>query len=188
MKNENIYLIDDIAGYTPLISSLVSMMNYIRKGTISSISGLTTEQLDNLFDKKSNSIGMLLKHMAMVEKAYQLITFSGLNEKEDEQFSALHPGLDLDERRFEIKNNPAQYYTDLLNETRAHTLNEFKNRDDLWLKQTGLIWGSRKANNWFKWFHVVEEEIYHSGQINLMKKRLSSLTNNTSKIPGNNDK
>jgi uncharacterized damage-inducible protein DinB len=161
MKNEKLFLIEDIDGYTPLVSSLVSMMNYIRYDTILSISNLTIEELDNLFDENSNSIGMLLKHMAMVEKAYQLITFRGIAKVED-----------VDERRFDIKNNSAQYYIDLLNETRTQTLNEFKKRDDLWLKETGNFWDGMKANNWFKWFHVLEDEINHRGQINWLKKRL----------------
>lgn len=107
------FLITDIEGYTPLISTLVSMLNYIRYGTISSVSELSTKQLDHLHDENSNSIAMLLQHMAMVEKAYQLITFIGKNEEDDAEFASLHPGLDLDERSFEIKDKPAEHYINI---------------------------------------------------------------------------
>jgi len=113
MNNENMFLITDIEGYTPLISTLVSMLNYIRYGTISSVSELSTKQLDHLHDENSNSIAMLLQHMAMVEKAYQLITFIGKNEEDDAEFASLHPGLDLDERSFEIKDKPAEHYINI---------------------------------------------------------------------------
>lgn len=70
MNLERIYMIEEIPGYSPQIGHLVSMMNYARWTTLNSIQGITTEQLDFLFDSNSNSIGALLSHIAAVEYAY----------------------------------------------------------------------------------------------------------------------
>ena len=34
------------------------------------------------------------------------------------------------------------------------------------------FWGGQPANNYFKWFHVFEDEINHRGQIRWLCKRL----------------
>ena len=172
MKDESMFFITETGGFTPLIGSLVCQMNYVRYGTLSSVSELSKLQLDHLYDKKSNSIGMLLMHIAMVEKSYQMETFEGLK---GEHLKILNPGLDLDETRLAIKDNPLEYYVNLLNEIRAETLSELKKRDDQWLKEESIYWDGLNANNWFKWFHVMEDEINHRGQINWLKKRLPGL-------------
>ena len=82
---ENLLLITDIPGYSPQISRLVSMMNYVRFTTLNTVKGLTQNQLDFLLDAQSNSIGALLLHCAAIEYCYQVSTFEkrGLNEEEN---------------------------------------------------------------------------------------------------------
>ena len=77
-NNKRICMIEVIEGFTPAISSLVSMMRYARNVTLGATKGLTVEQLDHLQDKNSNSIGMLLFHIAATEKWYQNYTFNNL--------------------------------------------------------------------------------------------------------------
>lgn len=52
---------------------------------------------------------------------------------------------------------------------RERTLAELRHRDDSWLFEVGVM-GRNAANNYFKWFHVVEEELGHLAQIRLIKR------------------
>ena len=62
------YRILPLSGYTPTIGHLVGMLSYARQTTLAAVEGLTREQLDHLHDERSNSIGALLAHVAMVER------------------------------------------------------------------------------------------------------------------------
>ncbi|HXO75327.1 MAG TPA: hypothetical protein VN824_08840, partial [Puia sp.] len=66
----------------------------------------------------------------------------------------------------------ADFYLDLLNETRESTLAEFKKRDDAWLMSVDTKWSWGPTNNYCKWFHVCEHESHHLGQIAFLKSRL----------------
>ena len=127
---------------------------------------------DYLHDPQSNTIGALLGHIAAVEVAYQVDTFEGrgLTPRERQEWGAL---LDLGERaRREICGRPVAYYLHLLKDVRQKTLGEFAKRDDDWLYEKTPFWGGQPANNYFKWFHVFEDEINHRGQIRWLCKRL----------------
>jgi uncharacterized damage-inducible protein DinB len=44
-------------------------------------------------------------------------------------------------------------------------------RDDAWLHETTPFFSNGKLmNNYFKWFHVLEDETSHRGQILLIRK------------------
>ncbi|MFC5451073.1 DinB family protein [Paenibacillus aestuarii] len=169
---DKIFLISDIPGYTPQISRLMSMMNYARYTTFQSVQGLTTEQLDFTIDSTSNSIGSLLLHFAAVEYAYQLYTFEhrDLNEDEMKKWGA---ALDLGELgREQIKGNKLEYYIHILNEIRDKTYDLFKLKTDEWLYEEHEFWNQKTSNYYFMWFHVLEDEINHRGQIRWLRKRL----------------
>lgn len=166
------FLIQELPGFTPQISNLVVMMNYARYTTLMAVDGLTTSQLDYLHDSQSNTIGALLGHIAVVEVAYQADTLEerGLTGEERRRWGAF---LDLGEKaRKEIRGHPLEYYLQLLHDVRQKTLNEFGKRTDDWLYEQTLFWGGQAANNYFKWFHVLEDEINHRGQIRWLCKRL----------------
>jgi uncharacterized damage-inducible protein DinB len=173
MLNMNqIYLITDIPGYSPQISRLLSMMNYVRHTTLESVKNLTVHELDFLLDEESNSIGALLMHFAAVEYAYQLETFEK-RELNDEDMAIWGPAVNLGtEGREKIKGNDLAYYLHKLNEIRNRTFELFKTVDDDWLYQEEEFWYKKQANHYFMWFHVFEDEINHRGQINLIKKRV----------------
>src|SRR5919197_346185 len=84
MDTTNLYLITDIAGYTPQIGRLVSMMNYARWTTLAEVEDLSVGHLDYLHDPGSNSIGALLMHVAAVEASYQAATFGSDSSGEGE--------------------------------------------------------------------------------------------------------
>ncbi|MEH7305663.1 DinB family protein [Neobacillus drentensis] len=174
MNLDTLYVIDQKDGLGLEFSKLVSMMNYTRYTTTEAVKALTVEELDFLYDEGANSIGMLLAHLAAVEKAYQIETFENrdLTEKE---LSKLLPGLDLGSLgREQIKGNTIDYYLEQLAETRNTTIETFKTLPDDWLYEQTPFWWERPANNFFKWFHVFEDELSHRGQIRLIKKMLSN--------------
>jgi len=145
------------------------MMNYVRYTTLEAITDITVGELDYLHTPTGNSIGMLLTHMAGVEYWYQLNTFENrdLNEAEEEEGL---PGLDLDdEAREKIKGNDATYYINLLNAIREDTYAKFNALSDEWLHEKSEF-ERTKATNYFKWFHVFEDEINHRGQIRMIRK------------------
>ncbi len=169
----NPYLIGDVPGFTPHIGRLVSMMRYARQTTLADAEGMTVAQLDHLHDAKSNSIGALLLHIAAVERWYQLDTFSGRAlEADPAEMRAWGAGLDLGERaKQEIRGHDLEWYRSRLESVRAATLSELARRDDAWLEEQAPFSKGLPANNFFKWFHVMEDELSHRGQIRWLRKR-----------------
>ena len=168
------YVIGDRRGFTPQISRLVSMMDYTRHTTLADVEGMSVEELDYLHDAESNSIGALLAHLAAVETWYQAATFRG-RELDAAEERALSAALDLGERaRHEIRGRPLSEYVSRLKEVRQRTLEELARRDDAWLDEEAPFWGGQPANNYFKWFHVFEDELNHRGQIRWLRRRATA--------------
>src|SRR4051812_40386724 len=71
------YLLGTDAGMSPAVSGLIGMLRYARTTTVHAVSGLTMAQLDHRHDGESNSIAMLLAHIAAVEAWYQAASFDG---------------------------------------------------------------------------------------------------------------
>jgi uncharacterized damage-inducible protein DinB len=165
-------IIGPMEGFTPAVGRLVSMMRFVRGTTLRAVDGLSAQQLDQLYDDRSNSIGALLAHIAGVELAYQRVTFDGralsLPEHEAELTAAVQLG---DRARQEIRGHPLEHYVAILEAVRAFTLDELARRDDEWLDET-TSWNGREVNNYFKWFHVFEDELNHRGQIRWLRSRL----------------
>lgn len=169
--SENPFIIGDIESVTPHISRLVGMMGYARRMTLDAVDGLTVAQLDHLQDPASNTIGSLLLHIAAVESWYQANTFDG-REWTPAERARWGIAMDLGDRaRQAIRGYPLAYYMGELETVRARTLQELRHRDDTWLAITGPFF-DREVNNYFKWFHVFEDEINHRGQIRWLRKRL----------------
>jgi uncharacterized damage-inducible protein DinB len=162
-------------GFTPNISRLVSMMNYARSTTLEMLQGLTVEELDFLPDPQGNSIGMLLEHVCAVEVGYQGETYgNGWEAAIGERWKA---GADLgDLGREKIRGHGLRYYLGNLKTVRAATYAEFAKRDDAWLEEPIPGWGST-INRFFQWFHVLEDEINHRGQMRLIHKQLPRFQN-----------
>jgi uncharacterized damage-inducible protein DinB len=173
VETTGLYRVAPIVGYTPQIGRLVSMMNYARRTTLDEVEGLSVERLDRLPDPRGNSVGALLLHIAAVEAWYQADTFGWPGPGGAEPWEV---ALDLGERsRREVRGNGVDYYLRVLGEVRSKTLEELARRDDRWLDEETPFWGGQPANNYFKWFHVVEDEINHRGQIRLLRKRAAGV-------------
>jgi hypothetical protein len=54
------------------------------------------------------------------------------------------------------------------NEVRAKTIAELKKRDDAWFEEVK----KNGTNNYFCWFHVMEHQSSHLGQILFLSKRI----------------
>ncbi|WNF24192.1 DinB family protein [Mesobacillus jeotgali] len=170
LDRSQLFLIDEKEGFGPTFSHLVSMMNYVRSTTLEAVEGLTIEELDFLIHDGANSIGMLLAHMAAVERIYQIVTFEKRDPTAEEE-EALAAGLDLGEKGKAAFNGfPLEHYLADLEAEREDTYRKFGILSDDWLfEQTDWWWGE-PGNNYFKWFHVFEDEINHRGQIRMIKK------------------
>lgn len=167
----NINHIGPVAGFTPQIGTLVSMLDWVSNTVILYNRKLTTEQLDYVFDKESNSIGSLMLHVAATEVIYQDLTFHNLQDFTPANRAKWGVAMELgDAARQQIKGNPLSYYKDAIDEARAVTKQEMKQRDDAW-----LLSGETKDwdwNNYCKWFHVTEHYANHRGQMTWYAKRL----------------
>jgi uncharacterized damage-inducible protein DinB len=171
---DSIHIIGPVAGYSPQVGTLVSMLNWMQDSLLNVTKGLTQAELDYLHDKKANSIGAMLMHIAAIEVIYQDMTFYGhkaLSESNEKKWSV---AMDLGEAaQKQIKGKSLDYYLGSLKEVRDQTLAELKKKDDQWLAAVDpTFFDGQPTNNYCKWFHVCEHIGNHRGQITWIRKRL----------------
>ena len=155
-------------GYTTQIGNVVSMLEDLKGRVTNSVSNLTLEETDFLLDEKANRIGAMIFHLAATEKYYQVYTFEnrGLNKVEREKWDvAQNLGSTARNR---IKDKPIDYYLNIWNEVRKETLRLLKTKDDNWFS---LKVHNGNMNNHWAWYHVMEHQANHMGQIRLIIKR-----------------
>lgn len=170
----NLYLIKPQPEFDTQIGILISMLNYTRYTTLQTVSNLTTTQLDFLLDQNSNSIGALLMHIAAVEYYYRINTFENREFTEQEQ-DKWNIALSLGNKaRSNINKNELSFYLNILENERNITIQCFKNIKDNWLYHQEK-WDNEPVNNYFKWFHVMEDELNHRGQMRIIRKKLSNI-------------
>lgn len=174
IADDNIHIIGPKEGFSPQIGTLLSMMTWMRTVVLWSVEGLKKDQLDYLHDANSNTIGAMLLHLAATERNYQIRTFDWKIDFADGGKIDWDAAMSLgDKGRKIIKGNDLDYYNNILAETRAKTIEEFKKRDDAWLmKVDPNFFQNKPTNNYCKWFHVCEHESNHNGQIKWTKSRL----------------
>ncbi len=157
-------------GFSPQIGATVSMLEDLKERVTSSVSNLTIEETDFLLDEKANRIGALIYHLAATEKYYQIYTFEGRGSNSAEKAEwNLAQNLGAKARN-ELVGKPIQYYLDIWNEVREETLRILKTKDDKWFE--AKVEGSRNMNNHWAWYHVMEHQANHMGQIRLITKRM----------------
>ncbi|CAN7521037.1 DinB family protein [Rossellomorea sp. LjRoot5] len=166
------YRIKNNGGYTKTMGELVSMLEHSRAVTVEEIKDLTEEDLDKRADGDVNTIGSLLLHIASIEFVHGVISFEGrdINKVELEKWKA---ALELGEEAGKtIKGHPIQYYINELSAVREKTLAELIKRNDEWLFEENEWPNGVPYNHYYLWFHVMEDEINHRGQIRSLKRRL----------------
>ncbi|MCE2963630.1 MAG: DinB family protein [Chitinophagales bacterium] len=172
LELDQLFKVKEIDGYPSQLGHLISMLNYARITTFDAVKDLSISDLDFLIDEKANSIGMLLLHIASVEFDIQKETIENRALLEAEM-ECWEPALQLGELgRNNIRGHSIDFYIDQLAQVRKKTLEDFQKLDDSWLYIETDFWDNKKANNYFKWFHVLEDEINHRGQIRMIRKRI----------------
>jgi hypothetical protein len=161
--------IGNVDGASPKIADMISMLEDLKNRVERTVKNMNQYEIDYLHDEEANRIGALVMHLAAAEKYYQVFTFENreFNEEEKKKWSK---ALNLDQGgRDEFKGHDIQYYLDIYNEVRAKTIEELKKRDDAWFAevQTRYDW-----TNQYCWFHVMEHQSSHLGQILFLKKRI----------------
>ena len=173
IDRSTLFLVDQKEGFSPTFGHLVSMMDYARVTTLEEVEGLSIEEVDFLVHDEANSIGMLLAHMAAVERIYQIVTFERRDPTVEEE-EALAAGLERGEKgRAAFKGFPLEHYLAGLQAAREDTYCKFRTLSDEWLFEQTNWWWNEPGNNYFKWFHVLEDELNHRGQIRMIKKLYS---------------
>lgn len=169
IKSKDKGKITKVEGATPLIGSMISMLEDLKDRVESRVKNMSQYELDHLHDEKANRIGSLIMHLAAAEVYYQVYTFENrdFNEEEKKKWQV---ALDLDKGgRDEFRGQDAQYYLNIFNEVRAKTIAELKKRDDTWFAEVHKDSG---YNNHYCWFHVMEHQSSHLGQILFLAKRI----------------
>ncbi|MGD7043149.1 DinB family protein [Jeotgalibacillus proteolyticus] len=168
------YRIRNNGEFSAKIGELAAMLEHTRTITLKEVMDLGEEELDALVAEESNSVGALLRHIAAIEYVHQVITFEDrdLHESELDRWKM---ALELGEgARKTIHNHTIQEYINELAEVREKTLSTFKKLQDEWLfkeKQSpNGIW----INHYYLWYHVMEDEISHRGQIRMIKRMLKN--------------
>jgi hypothetical protein len=161
--------IGGVEGASPQIGAMISMLEDLKDRVENKVKNMSQYELDYLHDEKANRIGSLIMHLAAAEVFYQVFTFENreFNEEEKKKWEV---ALNLDKGgRDTFQGHPVQYYLDIYNEVRAKTIAELKKRDDAWFDET--IKGSGVTNH-YCWFHVMEHQSSHLGQILFLSKRI----------------
>jgi uncharacterized damage-inducible protein DinB len=173
-KESSVFVIGPMEGYSTQIGTLVSMLNYNRSTILDITKAMTMKELDYLLDANANTIGALLLHLGATEKYYQINTFEGRQDFNEEEKKVWSAAMELgDKGRQQIKGKELQYYVDAITEVRRKTLDELKKKDDKWLLAIDPEWSKEQPlNTYWKWFHVCEHESNHRGQIAFLKSRL----------------
>ncbi len=157
-------------GDNPLIDSMISMLDDLKSRVVYTTQTLSDYEVDHLHDEEANRIGALIMHLAAAEVFYQIFTFEGRSEFNAEEKEKWEAALDLgSEAREKFKGKSISYYLDIYDEVRAKTIAELEKRDDDWFKEI------QPAYNWanqYCWFHVMEHQSSHLGQILFLKKRI----------------
>ncbi|MEQ8878985.1 MAG: DUF664 domain-containing protein [Cyclobacteriaceae bacterium] len=165
--------INPAEGYTPQIGVLISMLDELKGRVTSQVQQMNQEETDYLMDDKANRFGALILHLAATERYYQQNTFHDikLNEEDESEWSiAFELG---DKAREVLKDKPISYYLEKWDEVRNETKRVLKTKDDQWLLQTKNFSPEYQYNHYWAWYHVMEHQANHMGQIALMKKRLN---------------
>jgi len=165
------YRIRSVDGYTKNIGELVSMLEHTRAVTLQEINDLSVEQLDSIMSSGGNSIGALLKHIAAIEKVHQLISFQD-RDFTKEELEIWEGALYLGGAGRAIHGHEIQYYVQLLQSVREESLKYLSEQGDEWLMSERKWPNGVAYNQHYLWFHVLEDEISHRGQIRMLKNKL----------------
>lgn len=164
-------VISPISGFDVQIGHLVSIMQLARSVTLKITYGLSIKHLDFELDYLANSIGSLLMHIGSLEFFTQHLLFKDIPKDRDEM-SVWRQAFSDQLSKKTIKSHNIEYYVSQLEKVRKVTLNQLAKFTDNWLYIETPAGDDIVMNNYFRLYHLVEDEISHCGQIKLIKKRI----------------
>ena len=165
----DVFVIRERDDYSPKVGLLVSMLMNSRHYLLSAIRDLSRAELDAQPQGTNNTIAAILSHLAAAETMFQAITFHGRRFNEVEQ--ARWENAFRFKKGAEPKGRALEACLHDLSEVREKTLAELKNRGDDWL-ETPMTFAGHRANTHYYWFHYLQDEVRHTGQIILIRKHL----------------
>ncbi|RZN82599.1 MAG: DUF664 domain-containing protein [Winogradskyella sp.] len=154
-------------GYSNDIGNMISMLDNLKGRVERIVKNMDQDATDFLLDENANTPGAMIFHLAATEVYYQIYTLEGrqFNKEEEAKWGT---ALSLGEKaRTEFKEKPIKYYLDIFDEVRKKTKKLLKEKDDDWfaMKNGGM------TNHW-AWFHVMEHQANHMGQLAMISKRI----------------
>jgi uncharacterized damage-inducible protein DinB len=160
-------------GFSPMVGALAGMLLHSRESVLDTVKGLTAEQLSHQHDEQANPIGALLAHMAAVEWFYVAASIDA-RQPTGLEWGTWGPLLRLTPATWALtKGRPLEEHLERLAGVRQRTMAGLATKSDTWLAEAfPLPWTSEPANNCWAWYHVVEDELNHRGQIRWLKSRL----------------
>lgn len=169
MNHSDIFVIGPKEDFTPKVGTLVGMLTNARHYLRTTTRELTVKDLDSKPQAALNSIGAILAHLAAAETLFQCMTF------EDRQFNQEETAYWIDVFKLEAcDRNQGRHldsYMKELDEIREKTLTTMQEKDDAWLESSKEIFG-HSGNIHYYWFHYLQDEVRHTGQITMMRKHL----------------
>ncbi len=162
------YEIKPMEGYSQEIGVMVAMLEDLKDRITQEVKDLDQADTDFMFDENANSIGALVMHLVSTEVYYQIETLEGRQWTAEEQKRFGLAGELNDESKKMFKGKPIQHYLELWDEVRVKTLVGLKTKDDAWFSSSI----EEGINNHWVWYHVMEHQANHMGQIALVKNRL----------------
>ena len=146
---------------------MVAMLEGLKHQITEEAQGLSQSETDFKFNEKANSIGALVMHLVATEAYYQIETLEG-RQWTDEGKSLWGIGAGLNEEsKSQLKEKRMRYYLDLWNQLCQKTLDVLKTKDDAWFASEI----DEGTNYHWAWYHVMEHQANHMGQIALVKNR-----------------
>jgi uncharacterized damage-inducible protein DinB len=166
------YFIRALPPYSPQIGTLVQMMAYARSTTLQAVEGMDILELDAIPPGFSNSVGMLLAHIAATDRVYQAASFEGRDIFETPEYAPYIGAMTFGWQGEQVQGRTLESLLYELEEVRAHTLSQLALRDDVWLASAAQVPGFADMNQHWAWFHVMEDEVSHRGQIRVIRKAI----------------
>ncbi len=169
IKKDQRNYIGPLEGYSPQVGTLITMLNNLKERIEYTVGDLSKAELDFIVDENANSIGALLAHLTATEKLFQIITFEE-REPSAQEMDILNDAMELgDLGRKNLNGKDVQDYLAEFTAARIMTMKLLKEKDDEWL---ATIPEDSNTSNFFSWFHVMEHQSSHLGQILFLKKRI----------------
>ena len=171
-NTDKLYFIEGQPPYSPHIGALVQMMAYARTTTLQAVKGMDVAELDATAPGFSNSVGMLLAHVAATDRIYQAASFENRDPFETPEYAPYVGAMTFGRKGEKVQGRTLESLLAELEKVRAHTLSQLAQRDDDWLASALTAPGFGDMNQHWAWFHVMEDEVSHRGQIRILRKAL----------------